>query len=292
MAVAFDIDPNVHGFTRVAYDDLDHEAFAERPLRARTLRALRYMFDVERHTICYLRDMLVTPTHKDASATAFLTRWAYEDFWHSEAVASLLRTHGIAIDNELISRMRASLGWRDDLSPVYRSIVGNLLGDDITTVHMLWGAVNEWSAQLAYDRIGELDDHPVLITLLDRIRTQRVAHASFYAQQAQERLDGSARARRLGRFALAHIWGPLGSSIHPRQETALVMGYLLGAAEVAPRVEAIDRQVAKMPGLAGLRVVGEGLGRYGVGPYAGRPPTLVERLRVAPSPRRWRRARL
>lgn len=289
MAVAFDLDPNVHGFTRVAYDDLDHDAFTVRPLRGRTLRSLRYMFDVERHTICYLRDMLVTPTHKDAAATAFLTRWAYEDFWHSEAVASLLRAHGIAIDNELITRMRVSLGWRDDLSPVYRSIVGNVLGDDITTVHMLWGAVNEWNAQLAYDRIGELDAHPVLAALLDRIRMQRVAHASFYEEQARTRLAGSPRARRLARFALTHVWGPLGSSIHPRQETALVMRYLLGAPDVAPRVEAIDRRVAELPGLAGLRVVAESLGRYGVGPYAGRRATLVERLRIAPSPRRWRR---
>jgi hypothetical protein len=292
MAVAFDLDPNVHGFTRIAYDDLDHDAFTARPLRARTLRSLRYMFDVERHTICYLRDMLVTPTHKDASATAFLTRWAYENFWHSEAVASLLRVHGIAIDNELISRMRASLGWRDDLSPVYRSIVGNMLGDDITTVHMLWGAVNEWCAQLAYDRVGELDDHPVLVALLDRIRTQRVAHAAFYQKEARERLAGSPRARRLARFALTRLWGPLGSSIHPRQETALVMSYLLGAPDVAPRVAAVDRRVADLPGLAGLRVVAEGLGRYGVGPHAGRRQTLVERLRVAPSSRRWRRARL
>ncbi|MBO0829989.1 MAG: hypothetical protein J2P24_19625 [Streptosporangiales bacterium] len=292
MAVAFDLDPNVHGFSRVAYDDLDHDAFAARPLRVRTLRSLRYMFDVERHTICYLRDMLVTPTHKDASATAFLTRWAYEDFWHSEAVASLLRAHGIAIDNELVSRMRASLGWRDDLSPVYRSVVGNILGEDMTTVHMLWGAVNEWCAQLAYDRIGELDAHPVLATLLDRIRTQRVAHVSFYERQARERLAGSARARKLARFALAHVWGPLGSSIHPRHESALVMGYLLGASDVAPRVESVDRRVAALPGLAGLHVVGDGLGRYGVGPYAGGRPTLVERLRVAPSARRWRRAGL
>src|SRR5690606_31799525 len=116
------IDPKIHGFTRVEYEDLDYASFAERPLRNPTLRALRYMFDVERHTIVYLRDLLVTPTHKDASATAFLTRWAYEDFWHSEGVAEVLRAHGVVIDNALIQRMRSSLGWRDDLAPVYRSL--------------------------------------------------------------------------------------------------------------------------------------------------------------------------
>lgn len=289
---AFDLDPRVHGFTRVEYEDLDYQAFEARPLRNPTLRSLRYMFDVERHTICYLRDLLVTPTHKDASATAFLTRWAYEDFWHSEGIAELLRAHGVVVDNALIQRMRTSLGWRDDLAPVYRSVLANVVGDDITAVHMVWGVINELSTQAVYDRIGELDDHPQLVRLLDRIRQQRVRHTRFYLDEARVRLAGSARARRLARLALRTLWGPLGSTIHPRHETALVFRYVLGGPAGAARIADIDAQVRALPGLDGLTVARTALGRYGVGPEAGRRPSLVERLRVAPTPRSWRRVGL
>lgn len=279
----------MHAFTKVEYRDLDYASFQTRPLRNPTLRALRYMFDVERHTICFLRDLLVTPTHKDATATAFLTRWAFEDFWHSEAVSRVLSTHGIVIDNALIQRMRATLGWRDSFAPVYRSVIANVIGDDITAVHMAWGAINEWSTQLAYDRIGELDDHPELLKLLSRIRAQRVRHIRFYTDEAHARLATSRRAQALTRIALDRLWGPLGSTIHPRHETALVFGYLLGGADAVPSIDELDRRVSELPGLAGRQVVREALGRYGIGPEAGRRPTVVERLRVAPSPRSWRR---
>jgi hypothetical protein len=43
----------------VAYLDLDLDrAFADRPLSPETLRCLRYMHDIESHTVCYLRDLL------------------------------------------------------------------------------------------------------------------------------------------------------------------------------------------------------------------------------------------
>ena len=61
---------------RVAVEDLDLDAaFREQPLDAAALRCLRYMHDVEHHTVCYLRDLLVTPAHRDAEITAFLTMW-------------------------------------------------------------------------------------------------------------------------------------------------------------------------------------------------------------------------
>ena len=61
----------------------------------RVLRCLRYMSDVESHTICYLRDLLVTPSHRTPKITAFLTMWAYEEFWHGEALDKVLRAHGM-----------------------------------------------------------------------------------------------------------------------------------------------------------------------------------------------------
>ena len=53
------------------------------------LRCLRYMHDVEHHTVCYLRDLLVDPAPTTRPGmTAFLTFWACEEFWHGEAIAT------------------------------------------------------------------------------------------------------------------------------------------------------------------------------------------------------------
>ena len=59
--MAFDIKTFTDTSRRVKFDDVDYDAFITRPLSSDTLRTLRYMSDVESHTICYLRDLLVTP---------------------------------------------------------------------------------------------------------------------------------------------------------------------------------------------------------------------------------------
>src|SRR4026208_1461644 len=75
--------------------DLDlADAFHTHRLDSGVLRCLRYMHDIELHTICYLRDLLVTSAHRDPEITTFLTFWSFEEFWHGEAIAEVLRAHG------------------------------------------------------------------------------------------------------------------------------------------------------------------------------------------------------
>ncbi len=118
------------------------------------------MSDVESHTICYLRDLLVTPSHKDPEVTAFLTHWAYEEFWHGEALDQVLRVHGIPADYGHIRNVRLAQGLRDRLSPINQAVLANVIGDDFVAVHMSWGAINEWSAHSAYARMVDREDHP------------------------------------------------------------------------------------------------------------------------------------
>ena len=92
--VNFDIADYKRRAERLRWDDLDFESFADHPLDADTLRCIEYMHDVELHTICYLRDLLVTPAHGDPDVTAFLSCWAYEEMWHGEALAAVLEAHG------------------------------------------------------------------------------------------------------------------------------------------------------------------------------------------------------
>jgi hypothetical protein len=139
--VTFDID-SYRAATPVPYRDLDYAAFGSRPLSAGALRCLRYMCDIESHTICYLRDLPVTPSHADPQVTTFLTMWAYEEYWHGEALAAVLDAHGVPTDDAHIRTVRTRLGWRDRLSPIRQAVAANLVGTDFVAVHMTFGAIN------------------------------------------------------------------------------------------------------------------------------------------------------
>lgn len=69
-------------------------------------------------------------------------------------------------------------------------------------MHMIWGAANEWSAVAAYNRLADMEKHPVLSELLRRIAKQEARHVAFYATQARERLAKSKKTQVLARLAL------------------------------------------------------------------------------------------
>ena len=81
------------------------------------LRCLRYMHDVENHTVCYLRDVLVTRAHRDPEVTSFLTLWNYEEFWHGEAIARILAAHDEPAGTGRIAALRQRLPKRDAWKP-------------------------------------------------------------------------------------------------------------------------------------------------------------------------------
>ena len=97
----------------IEFDDLDFRHFEEHPLPEPVLRCIGAMHDVEFHTVCYLRDLLVTPAHADPEITAFLCFWNHEEFWHGEALAAVLAAHGEQAGAPRVELQRRSLGWRD-----------------------------------------------------------------------------------------------------------------------------------------------------------------------------------
>lgn len=275
----FDIADHTATAHRVRTDDVDFDSFGDRPLSDSAVRCLRYMSDVESHTICYLRDLLVTPSHNDPAVTAFLTMWAYEEFWHGEALDAVLRAHQVDADYGHIRRVRLAQGFRDRVAPIQQSIAANIIGDDFVAVHMSWGTINEWSAHSAYARLIERENHPELTKLLRRIQNQESRHLAFYNSQARERLERSKRARRLTRFALRTFWAPVGSTIQPKAETRFVLDYLMGGDDGMRHIGMLDRKVDRLPGQEGLELVSTAVSRFGVGPKAARPPSR---------PRGWR----
>jgi hypothetical protein len=262
--MAFDIDKYTREASAVSWEDLDYEVFRDNPLPSDTLRTLRYMCEIEFHTVCYLRDMLVSPSRKDPEVGTFMTSWNWEEIWHGEALAHVLGLHGITVAFDEVKAKRVKLGWRDRLSPVKQSLLSNIVGADFVAVHMLWGSINERSTAAGYKRLATLTDSPVLIALLRRIAAQEAKHIAFYTTQARTRLQDNPRAQKLARLALRTAWQPVGSGVSPEAEVDHVLAHLFSGPEGRKEIEAIDRHVAKLPGMEGLTLVAEALDARGV----------------------------
>ena len=166
----FDLDRYAAAATRLDLTGIDFDAFRRLPLDPTTLRCLRYMHDVEHHTVCYLRDLLVTPAHRDPAVTTFLTVWNYEEMWHGDALGRVLAAHGEEGGAPRVARLRLGLGLRDRLAPAHHALGAAIAGDAFGAIHMTWGAVNEWTTQAGYARLAERAGHPVLSDLLRRRR--------------------------------------------------------------------------------------------------------------------------
>jgi len=237
---------------RVQVDDIDFDDFRRDPLDPATLRCLRYMHDVEHNTIIYLRDVLVTDAHLDHEITSFLTFWAFEEYFHGEAIGQVLEAHGEPGSDARVPEVRRP-SLHDRLLPM-STMVATHLTRQVPTVHMTWGAVNEWTAQAAYGRLAAKAGHPTLSKLLHRIMKQEGRHIDFYASQAAHRLESSFRAQRVTRWALRRFWTPVGAGIKDAGEVRFMAQHLFGDDDGRRAVRRIDRCVDRLPGLAGLHL--------------------------------------
>jgi len=252
--MTFDASTFLTHSSRLETDDLDFDAFRDRPLDADALRCLRYMHDVESHTVCYLRDVLVTRAHRDPDITSFLTMWNYEEFWHGDAIGRVLAAHDEAAGTTRIAALRQRLPKGDRWRPVGFQLA-SALTPHLTAVHMTWGAVNEWTTQAAYARLARLADHPTLSVLLRRIMKQEGRHIDFYAGEASGRLANSRAAQRVTRWALRHFWAPVGTGVVEGAEVDFLRTYLFGNEDGRTMAERIDRRVDRLPGLDGLHLL-------------------------------------
>lgn len=239
---------------RLKTDDLDFDAFRTRPLHPNVLRCLAYMHDIEYQTVLYTRELLMLPQWKDPQFTSFLTLWNYEEYWHGQALGRVLAAHERPAHDARLRDMRSFnrryLFW----SPAIFWLLGHGVRK-FPAVHMTWGAINEWTANAAYNRLAQMADHPVLTELLGRIMRQEGRHAAYYAAAARELLDGDRRAQRVTSWFLRHQWAPVGNGDVPQIETSFATAYLFGAGDGIELIERVEDRIDQLPGLAGLGLV-------------------------------------
>ena len=235
-------------------DDLDFETFREQPLDEHVLRCLGYMHDIEYQTVLYTRELLMTPAWKDPQFTAFITLWNCEEYWHGQAIGKVLEMHDRPAHDERLIAMREFgkryLFW----SPAIFWMLGHGI-HRFPAVHMTWGAINEWTANAAYNRLQQIAGHPTLSELLGRIMRQEGRHAAFYAAWARDLLENDARSRWVTRQFLVRQWDIVGNGDVPRSETAFAGAYLFGDDEGNALIERVESRIDALPGLSGLNLV-------------------------------------
>ncbi len=238
----FDLDRYLRASKKVDLSGLPWDRIKDHPLPEGEARVLAYMMDIETHTVIYLRDLLATRAAFEPDVTAFLSCWVYEELWHGEAFSRFLGEAGYQLgpdgervwsDSPYPSRLARNTWIRRKLgSKGYASHVATMLGAaafrDFVALHMTWGAVNELGTLTGYRLIIEKTKHPVLAELLQRITKDERRHFAFYRAQARMRLARSQSARRMTRWAMEHVWAPVGTGVRPQHETDFAIVQVFG----------------------------------------------------------------
>jgi Fatty acid desaturase len=223
----------------IAWDDVPRY-----PLSREARRTLRYMQDIETHTIVYLRTLLSTRAMDDAEVATFLACWFYEETFHGRALARFLAAAG----ERVVARPRSRMTFPQWAEARATAIVARAWRDFVG-VHMTWGAINELTTLVGYQRLAARAAHPVLSELLARIVRDESRHFAFYYGQAARWLARPGAAR-VARFLVDHFWAPVGSGVQPEEETRFLAHYLLGDADGRQAARRVDDTIRRLPGFA------------------------------------------
>jgi hypothetical protein len=243
---------------------LDLSAFAwadvaRQPVNPETIRTLRYMQDIESHTIIYLRELLATRAVDEPDVATFLACWLYEETLHGLALARFLEAAGHPVGE------RGRPRGQEPLLKRLESVAVALLSKawpDFCALHMTWGAINELTTLTAYRRLAKLAAHPVLTELLERIMLDESRHFFFYYRQAEQRLTRPGAAR-VSRAIVDRFWAPVGSGEQDKEELRFLAGYLFSGDEGRAVARKVDETIRRLPGFATVRLVEAWIDSFG-----------------------------
>lgn len=223
------------------------------PVNPAFVPVLIYMRDIEYFTDMYYQELRRTPTGKDPVIKKFMDRWSVEELHHANLLNRFLEEAGF----------HSGKDWRVEATRKIPRLylMGSYLVDHAARpfgkyfhgAHMVWGAINEITAMLAYRRLSDMAAHPVLKQLLIGIVQEESIHSSFYWNVARVKLAEAKFSRDLARFIIGKFWTPVGQGAKRESETNYVMTTLFPGAE---GVNLFDQKVAKrierLPGFLGF----------------------------------------
>ena len=258
---AFDIDAYLSRSGALDLRGIDWADVPRHPVPAEAIRTLKYMQDIESHTIVYLRSLLATRAIDDPDVARFLACWVYEESFHGLALERFLAAAGHPLGPRPTPRgHEAPAQWLETRATAALS----RLWPDFCAVHMTWGAINELTTLTGYRRLATRADHPVLSELLDRIVRDESRHFFFYYRQAEIRLQRPAVAR-VARFLVDRFWAPVGSGVQPQRELVFMARYLFSDPRGHAAARKADETIRRLPGFATVGLLESWLDRFANG---------------------------
>ena len=244
--MAFDIERFLELSKAVDTSDLDWDYVRRVGVTDDEARALRYMADIESHTIIYLRDLLSGHTARDPEITSFLSCWVYEELNHGRAINKFLNAAGHPTPKDRYTQIVDNMGPMEHVEAFLTTNVPKLTPHFAAT-HMTWGAVNEMMAASAYTQLAYYSQNKELSKLLLRLAKDERRHQSFYYHQAERRLH-HAMARRLATFAMKVFWAPVGMGVGDDMGLEFIANLLFDDERGAQELRLMDRRMSELPG--------------------------------------------
>ncbi len=248
MPVGIEMERYLKHSKRVDVTDLDFSRALDYPLSENELRCLTYMMDIESHTIVFLKGILNTCAVRDPETTAFLSCWAYEEFFHGHTLREFLKAGGVEFSPTRSAELQKDATFREWLEGIGASLLCQMTRH-FHGVYLTWGAISELTTLEAYGVLAGRTAHPILGELLRRLAKDERRHFSFYYNKAREQLVHP-RAQKLTAFILKKFWLPVGAGIKPDEEVTFISRFVLGDAAGAKVARRIDSIIAKLPGMA------------------------------------------
>ena len=254
----FNLDAYVARSGALDLEAVDWDEVPRHPVPRQAVRTLRYMQDIESHTIIYLRALLATRAIDDPEVATFLACWLHEETFHGIALARFLDAAGHPVPPRAQPRGQEPFVKR--LEAAATAFVSKAW-PDFCAVHMTWGAINELTTLTGYRRLAAVAGHPVLSDLLERIIRDESRHFFFYYRQAEIRLERPSVAR-VARLLVDRFWAPVGSGVQPREELCFLGAYLFSGAEGRAAARKVDDTIRRLPGFATVRLLEAWMDRF------------------------------
>jgi len=243
----FDVERYVRLSRKVDISDLDLSQAAHYPISDEEIRALTYMTDIESHTIVYLRAILNTCAIEDPQTTAFLSCWAYEEFFHGHTLRQFLNAVGVPISATRIAEVQKATSLVEWVKELGSSVLCRF-SSHFHAAYLTYGAISELSTLEGYGVLARKTRNPILAEIVRRLAKDERRHFSFYYNKARLQLR-SQNAQRLTSFIIRHFWLPVGGGVKPDSEVDWILSFILGDPQGADIARRIDETIGKLPGL-------------------------------------------
>jgi hypothetical protein len=249
MAEPFDIERLMDGSGRVDLSDIDWSDVPNHPITPEGLRTLRYFLMTEGSTVFYAKGLMQTRAiYREPEFAPFLCVWMYEEEFHGRAFRKFLEAYGERIDRGYRGEMFLGRGASERIQETGQNALSVVFPDAWPAVHMVWGAIQEYTTYTAYQALIDRIDHPILNVICQRIMKQELKHYAFYNTHAKRRLAESAVARRLAAEALKLAWVPVGQGMCSEEDACHAIRFLFDGLE-GDAIAAVERKVRTLPGL-------------------------------------------